>query len=114
MQMLCADPASMKIPNLTSFMLSSIPAVSSDEPRPEDEGPASVDWLFPEEAQDIDHKNSGYRHWNEGARLMRDSTEPASNGNTDKPKASTDMPPVPLGLRNRWRIWTVLEHVNEE
>lgn len=104
----------MKIPNLTSFMLSKIPAVSSDEPRPDNRGPASVDWLFPEEAQDIDHENSGYRHWNEGARLMRDSTEPASDKERGEPQASTEMPPVPLGLRNRWRIWTVLEHINEE
>ena len=112
--MLCADPASMKIPNLTSFMLSKIPEASPDEPSPDVRGPASIDWLFPEEAQDIDHNNSGRRHWDEGARLMRDSTERASDKGSGEPQASTEISPVPLGLRNRWRIWTVLEHINEE
>lgn len=93
----------MKIPNLTAFMLCKIPTASQDQPRPDAQGPASIDWLFPEEAQDIAHRNSGYRDWSEGARLMRDSTEQAS-----------DKDPVPLGLRNRWRIWNALEHINEE
>ena len=106
----------MKIPNLASFVISKIPTQSSSslESRSNGQGIASIEWLFPEEIQAIEHTISESRDWTEGARLLNEEVSNISAEEGGDPQDGKMMAVVPLGLKNRWRIWKILEHINEE
>ena len=92
----------MKIPDLASYLLSAHSKLSSASTTPESLGSLVVEdlgWLFPEEIDMIINIGTGHADWGKCKSIRNQDEgkkEPAS---------------VPLGLRNRWRIWKILRGI---
>ncbi|CAD6586962.1 MAG: hypothetical protein ASARMPRED_002896 [Alectoria sarmentosa] len=114
-ELLCADPASMKISDLSSFILSELPQQSNSSQTPAaHQSEAEVEWLFPQELKEIQRLDQGGHDWAEGIRLLKEKANSISADEGGEPQEEKLMSSVPLGLKNRWRIWKVLEHILEE
>ena len=115
-QLLCADPGVAKIPNLSSFILSELPKQSDPSQTPADhKAKVKIQWLFFDELRSIQLSDEGGHNWTEGIKLLKAKAN--SVGADDiggESRQENSMSLVPLGLRNRWRIWKILEHISEE
>ena len=70
-----------------------------------------MEWLFPQELEAARLLDEGGHDWIGGVRLLNvkaNSEDYIQGGAAGKEEP---MSLVPLGLRNRWRIWRVLEHL---
>ena len=113
-QLLCADPSPMKILELISYLSSELPKSSSPTTAPESlrsQLAEGVGWLFPEEIDMIMSNDTGQVDWEKGILLLLQkpdmmSADEGREGNEKKQLAST-----PLGLKNRWRIWKILQGI---
>ena len=73
-----------------------------------------VDWLFPSELESIQLLDDGSHDWTAGIKML--TVKANSIGADDvggESQKENLMASVPLGLRNRWRIWKILQLVNE-
>ena len=113
-QLLCADPS--HIPNLSSFILSELPEQLNPSQTPTDHGAkVKIEWLSFTELDNVQLIDEGGHDWAEGIKLLKAKAN--SIGADDiggEPRQEKLMSLVPLGLRNRWRIWKILEHISEE
>lgn len=104
----------MKIPSLSSFILSEIPQKSNNSQSLADhQAEAEIDWLFPQELEAIHHSDQGCHDWAEGIRMLTMKAKSISADVGGEPQIGKLMSSVPPGLKNRWRIWKILEHVVE-
>lgn len=107
----------MKIPGLSSFILSELPV----QPNPSQtsaghqaEVELEIEWLFPQELEAIRQLDQGGHDWAEGMSSLRVKANSIGADAGGEPRKRKLMSSVPLGLENRWRIWKVLEHIDEE
>ena len=102
----------MQIPNLASFILSELPHNSNSSQAPaDDQAEVEVEWLFPQELEAIRHLDQGGRDWAEGIRMLKKKANSINFDGGDGIQMGKAMSVVPLGLKNRWRIWKILENV---
>ena len=105
----------MKIPGLSSFILCELPQRSnSSRTSAVPQAKIEVEWLFPQELEAIQHLDEGGHDWAEGIRLLKVRAKDIGADAGGEPQRAKLMSAVPLGLRNRWRVWKILEHVSEE
>ena len=105
----------MKIPGLSSFILSELPQQSNSSQTSADlQADVDVEWLFPQELEEIRHLDQGGHEWVEGIRLLKVKANSIGSDGGGEPRQGKLMASVPIGLWNRWRIWKVLEHISEE
>lgn len=105
----------MKIPGLSSFIISEITQQSNSARTPADhQAEVEVEWLFPQELEATQHLDQGGHDWAEGIRLLKVKAKSISADVGGEPRKEKLIFSAPLGLVNRWRIWKVLEHVGEE
>lgn len=107
----------MKIPGLSSFILSELPQQSNSAQTSTDhqaEVDVEVEWLFPQELEATQHLDQGGHDWAEGIRLLNVKANSVGDDLGGESRNGKLMSSVPLGLRNRWRIWKVLEYISKE
>lgn len=76
----------------------------------DDRAGVEVEWLFPSELESTQLLDDGSHDWAEGIRLLKVK----ANSIGGESQMEQLMSSVPLGLRNRWRIWKLLEFLDEE
>lgn len=116
-ELLCADPALMKIPGLSSFILSELPLQSNPSQKlvgHEPEAEFEIEWLFPQEMEATRQLEQGRHDWAKGISSLKLKANSIGADVGAEPRKGKLMSSVPLGLKNRWRIWKVLEHIDEE
>ena len=72
-QLLCADPSSLRLPDLISYLSSELPKSSSPITVPEflrSQLVERVGWLFPEEIDMIIGNDTGHLDWEKGIPLL--------------------------------------------
>ena len=105
----------MKIPGLSSFILSELPQQSNSSQTSEDpQADVEVEWLFPQELEETRHLDQGNHDWVEGIRSLKVKANSIGADGGGEPRTGKLLASVPPGLWNRWRIWKVLEHISEE
>lgn len=105
----------MKIPSLSSFILSQLPQQSTSSHTSVDhKAEVEVEWLFPQEQEEIRHSDQGGHDWVEGIKVLQAKANSIGADGGGEPLKGKLMSSVPLGLWNRWRICKVLELISEE
>lgn len=107
----------MKIPGLSSFILSELPLQSNPSQKlvgHEPEAEFEIEWLFPQEMEATRQLEQGRHDWAKGISSLKLKANSIGADVGAEPRKGKLMSSVPLGLKNRWRIWKVLEHIDEE
>ena len=105
----------MKIPDLFSYLRAQLPTAtpnSRQKATRTEHLSAAIPWLFPEEINQFEASNvlcDGYVQQIEALTQKADMIN-ADEGGIDKEKQR--MTDVPIGLKNRWRIWKILNGIN--
>ena len=73
-----------------------------------------IEWLFPSELESTQLLDDRSHDWAEGIKLLKVKANNIRADVGGESQTEQLMSSVPLGLRNRWRIWKVLELVDEE
>ena len=73
-----------------------------------------VEWLFPSELESTQLLDDGSHDWAEGIKLLKVKANSIGAEVGGESQMEQLMSSVPLGLRNRWRIWKVLDLLDEE
>lgn len=113
-QFLCADPSPKKIPELSSYLLSELPKQTSTITAQElskDQLADRLGWLFPEEADTIAGNGSGNVEWEEGIQTLLQKANMISADEGGEEEGNKKLASAPLGLKNRWRIWKILQGI---
>ena len=114
-QLLCADPLPTKIPKLILYLSSKLPNSSSPTTVPESLRSQPVErigWLFPEEIDLImSNDDTGHVDWEKSIPLLLQKADMMSadegGGENEKKKLASAL----RGLKNRWRIWRILQGI---
>ena len=72
-----------------------------------------VEWLFPSELESIQLLDNGSHDWAEGIKLLKVKANSIGADVGGESQTEQLVSSVPLGLRNRWRIWKILELLDE-
>ena len=113
-QLLCADPSPMKIPELISYLLSELPKSSSLAIALESLKNCLVErvgWLFPEEIDMLISNDTGHVDWENGIPLLLQKADMMSADEGGEENEKKRLASAPLGLKNRWRIWKILQGI---
>lgn len=113
-QLLCADPSPLKIPALPSYLHSELPkSTSSTAPQApsQDHLADRLSWLFPEEVQTILGKETEDIDWEKGIEILLQKADMISADEGGMEEGNKKLSSAPLGLKNRWRIWKILQGI---
>ena len=113
-QLLCADPSPMKIPELISYLSSELPKSSSPIAAPESLRSQLVErvgWLFPAEVDMIMNNDTGDMDWEKGIPLLLQKADMMSVDEDGEENETKKLASAPIGLKNRWRIWKILQGI---
>ena len=95
----------MKIPGLSSFILSEILQQSNSARTSTDhQAEVEVEWLFPQELEATQRLEQGGHDWAVGIILLKVKAKSIGADVGGEPRNGKLMFSVPLGLVNRWRI----------
>lgn len=111
-ELLCADPSPLKVPKMSSYLLSELPKSSSTSTTQISSNNQLADrlgWLFPEEADTITGNETG--NWEEGIQVLLEKADLISADEGGEDEGKKKLASVPLGLKNRWRIWKILQGI---
>ena len=109
---LCADPSSGNIPSLTAYIVSELPEASPPSTTPSiEQALASLSWLFEDEIGEIVEAEKRDVDTIEGSRLLAEKADLISADESGEEQETKPLASVPLGLKNRWRIWKVLKQI---
>ena len=104
----------MKIPELTSYLLSEFPKQTTTvtaQRLSKDQLADHLGWLFPEEADTITSNWSGNVDWEEGIQTLLQKANMISADEGGEDEGNKKLASAPLGLKNRWRIWKILQGI---
>lgn len=113
-QLLCADPSRLKIPNLPSYLLSELPQASSTttpQTSSKEQIADRLGWLFPEEADATTGNETGKGDWEQGIQVLLQKADLISVDEGGEDEGNKKLASAPLGLKNRWRIWKILQGI---
>lgn len=113
-QLLCADPSSMEVPELSSYLFSKLPKSTSLSTTPETLRKRfleRVGWLFPEEVDLIISTHPGNIDWEKGIPILLQKVDMISADEGGGQMEDKKLASAPLGLKNRWRIWKILQGI---
>ena len=68
-------------------------------------------WLFPEEAETIGGEKR-FGDWEKDIEMLLQNPKVSSIDDCGKEIRETRLGSAPLGLKNRWRIWKILESIS--
>ena len=112
-QLLCADPSPLRIPELISYLSSELPKSSSAITVPESLRSQLVEcdgWLFPAEVDMIINNDTGHMDWEKGIPLLLQKVDMMS-ADEGREENGKKLASAPIGLKNRWRIWNILQGI---
>ena len=104
----------MKIPDLSSYLYSELPKSPSTIPLQAtflDHLADRLGWLFPEEAETITGNEIGHIDWEKGIELLFQKADIISADEGGVEEGKKKLASAPLGLKNRWRIWKILQEI---
>ena len=104
----------MRIPELTSYLLSELPKSSSLAIALESlksELVERVGWLFPEEIDMLISNDTGLVDWENGIPLLLQKVDMMSADEGGEENENKRLASAPIGLKNRWRIWKILQGI---
>ena len=112
-QFLCADPSSGHIPGLQSYLVSELSKTSSTSTAqmpPTEQMTDIPSWLFPEKAETIIHEKR-FGDWEKDIEILLQNFKVSSIDDGSEENGKKRLSSAPLGLKNRWRIWKILESI---
>ena len=104
----------MKIPELTSYLLSELPKSSSPTTESEtlkSQLVESLGWLFPEEIDMIISNDTSHVDWEKGIPLLLQKADMMSADEGGEENEKKNLASAPIRLKNRWRIWKILQRI---
>ena len=113
-QLLCADPSPLKIPSLPSYLHSELPKSTSPvspQSSSQDQVAGRLGWLFPEEVATILGNETGDIDWEKGMEILLEKADMISADEGGVEEGNKKLASAPLGLKNRWRIWKILQGI---
>lgn len=97
---------------MSSYLLSELPKSSSTSTTQISSNNQLADrlgWLFPEEANTITGSETG--NWKEAIQVLLEKADLISADEGGEDEGKKKLASVPLGLKNRWRIWKILQGI---
>lgn len=104
----------MKIPDLFSYLSSELPKSSSPPTAPETLRRHLVErvgWLFPEEVDMIISNDTRHVEWEKDIPLLLEKADMMSADEGGEESEKKKLASAPIGLKNRWRIWKILQGI---
>lgn len=104
----------MEIPELSSYLCSELPKSTSQSTTPETLRKwflERVGWLFPEEVDLIISTDPGNIDWEKGIPILFQKVDMISADEGGGQMEDNKLASAPLGLKNRWRIWKILQGI---
>ena len=68
-------------------------------------------WLLPEELDTITGNEIGYVDWEKGIQSLIQKANMISADEGGEEEGNKKLVSAPLGLKNRWRIWKILQGI---
>lgn len=107
----------MEIPGLSSYLFSELPKTSSPSTTPEAlkrQFMEHVGWLFPEEVDLMISTDPGHIDWEKGIPILLQKADMISADEGGEQTENKKLASAPLGLKNRWRIWKILQGIRND
>lgn len=107
----------MGIPDLPSYLLSELPKLFSTfmtQGSLKDQVVERLGWLAPEETGTVMGNGTDYVDWEKGIPILLEKADMISADEGGEEEDKKRVASAPLGLKNRWRIWKILQGMRLE